>query len=82
MNKQQTQADIARFEALLQEAHNLGTQLRNQFLELDVTRVEDQDKKTGMCWRIASCCEHITTAQTYAQKFGHFVNNHLKGEEV
>lgn len=82
MNKQEQMNRIAEYCNLLEKAHELGTSIRKDFQELDVTRVEDQDLKTGMTWRIAESVAHVGTAQTYAGKLQYYVNNHLKGEEV
>ena len=82
MAKPEIMQRIAQFEELLEQAHSLGTDLRNEMLELPATSPDEEDKKRGLSWRIAESCGHVITAQTYAKKFRHFANENLKGELV
>ncbi len=79
MNKMETMSRIAALENLLEQAHQLGTELRNEMRALPANNEDEEVIKTGLAWRVASSCEHITTAQTYAKKFYHYANNQLKG---
>lgn len=75
--KAEIQTKVAEYEQLLEKAHTLGTELREQ-----VRQLPPSDQQVGLSWRMAQSVEHVTTAQTYGLKFRHFVNNHLKEEEV
>ena len=82
MAKPEIMDRIAQYEELLEQAHTLGTALRNEMLELPASQPEDENKKRGLSWRIAESCGHVITAQTYARKFRHFANENLKEELV